>query len=256
MIDLTKRILYKKKIFLKILYFISIVLLLNSCKIINSSELFRTDKAYDYTEFKKSEMLYKIQAFDKIDLRVFSNDGYKLVDLSTMTMAQATTYTVEIDGKVKLPIVGRVHITGRTIREAEDMLEELYSKYFKDPFVLVEVTNKRVVMFSAGSTQGNVLQMKGDNYSLIEAIADAGGLSDLSKSHRIKLLRGDLNNPQVYIFNIRDITEMQKANFVLQANDIIYVETRPRYSARLVSEISPYLSLISSILLVYGLFLR
>jgi len=43
---------------------------------------------------------------------------------------------------------------------------------------------------------------------------------------------------------------------MLQANDIIYVEARPKYATRIISEISPYISLLSSALLVYGLFLR
>ena len=98
--------------------------------------------------------------------------------------------------------------------------------------------------------------MKNDNYTLIEALADAGGVSEFGKSYKIKLLRGELTNPEIYVFNIRSVNDMKNANFILQANDIIYVEARPRYASRVVSEISPYLSLMSSILLVYALFMK
>ncbi len=229
-----------------------------SCRTINSNEMFKTDTEFKYSEFKPSEKEYKIQSFDKLDVKIFSNDGFKLVDVSqsTQQMQNPINYLVEYDGQVKLPTVGRIQISGKTIREAENMLEDKYKEYFVEPFVLITVTNKRVVVFSGGASTGKVIPLTNDNYSLIEALAEAGGITDFSKSHKIKLLRGDLNNPEVFLFNVRDLKDMKNANFMLQANDIIYVEARPKYASRIISEISPYISLLSSALLVYGLFLR
>jgi hypothetical protein len=49
---------------------------------------------------------------------------------------------------------------------------------------------------------------------------------------------------------------MKSANFLLQANDIIYVESRPKYASKVISEIAPYIGLLTSALFIYGLFLR
>jgi hypothetical protein len=40
---------------------------------------------------------------------------------------------------------------------------------------------------------------------------------------------------------------------VLQANDIIYVEPRARYGERIIQQISPYLTIFSTALIIYGL---
>jgi polysaccharide export outer membrane protein len=245
--------------FRKGLNWVSILLIMSglpSCKSLTSSDLFKTGSQYKYADFKPSEKEYRIQPFDKIDMKIYTNDGYKLIDMAVVQHQQAPVYGVEFDGQVKLPSLGRVNLAGKTVREAELELETLYSQIFIDPFVMVTVTNKRVIVFSGGSSNGSVLEMKNDNYTLIEALADAGGISEFSKSYRIKLLRGDLNNPEIFVFNIRNVADMQHANFILQANDIIYVDARPRYASRIVSEISPYLSLMSSVLLVYALFLK
>ncbi|PKP23205.1 MAG: hypothetical protein CVU05_00570 [Bacteroidetes bacterium HGW-Bacteroidetes-21] len=239
------------------LLLLMVIVLLPSCKMLTSSDFFKTEKDFSYAEFKPSEKEYRIQPFDKMDLKIYTNDGYKLVDVSNTPMTQnQILYNVEFDGQVKLPSLGRVALAGMTLREAESMLETKYAEFFIEPFVMLSVVNKRVIVFSGGSSSGQVLEMKNDNYTLIEALADAGGISQLSKSYKIKLLRGELTAPQIFVFNIRSIKDMQKANFVLQANDIIYVETRPAYGTRIVTEISPYLSILSSVLLVYGLFLR
>lgn len=230
---------------------------LTSCKLLNSNDFFRTDPGQQYAEFKPTEKEYRIQPFDKIDMRIYTNDGYKLIDLgATVQQQQTLTYSVEFDGQIKLPSLGRINLAGKTIREAEEELEKQYAQFFVDPFVIINVINKRVIVFAGGSAMGSVVEMKNDNYTLIEALADVGGISESGKAYRIKLLRGDLTQPEVYVFNIRQISDMQKANFILQANDIIYVEARPRYASRLVNELSPYLSLISSVLVVYALFLK
>lgn len=220
--------------------------------------MFRTDPAFKYSDFKPSEKEYKIQPFDKLDVKIFSNDGFKLVDVSQTTIIPQASinYLVEYDGQVKLPTLGRVELSGKTIREAESFLEEKYKQFFVDPFVVISVTNKRVIVFSGGASNGKVLSLTNENYTLIEALAEAGGISDFSKAHQIKLLRGDLNNPEVFLFNIRDLKDMKTANFLLQANDIIYVETRPKYASRIIGEISPYLSLLTSALFIYSLFLK
>lgn len=243
---------------LSVLVFVTICLSMLSCRTLNSNEMFRTDPAYTYSEFKPSEKEYKIQPFDKLDIKIFANDGFKLVDVSQLGFANISTFTylVEFDGQVKLPTIGRIEISGKTIREAESFLENKYKEFFVDPFVVISVMNKRVIIFSGGAATGRVLPLLNENYTLIEALAEAGGLSDFSKAHRIKLLRGDLNNPQVFMFNISDLKDMKTANFLLQSNDIIYVEAKPKYASRVIGEISPYLSLLTSAMFIYSLFIK
>ncbi len=242
----------------KIIGILIICISVVSCRTINSNEMFKTDPEFKFSEFKPSEKEYKIQPFDKLDVKILANDGFKLVDVSQSGgMTQTSlSYSVEYDGLVKLPTIGRILISGKTIREAEKMLEEKYKEFFVDPFILISVTNKRIIVFSGGSAAGSVIPLTNDNYTLIEAIAEAGGINDFSRSHKIKLLRGDLNNPEVFLFNIRDLNDMKSANFLLQANDIIYVESKPKYASKVISEIAPYIGLLTSALFIYGLFLR
>lgn len=229
---------------------------MTSCGIFNSNEMFRVPSDYKYSDFKPNEKEYKIQPFDKLDVKVFYNNGVNLIELNqgTATSQSSIEYDVEYDGLVKLPSLGRISLTGLTVRQAEDLLETKYKEFIVDPFVKIAVINKRVIVFSNGSTSGKVLTLKNDNYSLIEALAESGGISDYTKSYRIKLLRGDINNPEVFLFNLQKVSDMKNANFILQANDIIYVEARPRYVSKVLSEITPYLSLLSSALLVYSIF--
>ena len=245
-----------KNIFKILIGIVFFSLIFSGCKVLNPSVMFETEPDYQYAGFEKEPNEYVIRPFDKLDVRIYTNNGYQLIDMEgsvAATQNQRTTspYLVEYDGFVKVPTLGRIKVSGLTIKQLEDTLEQKYSKYYQKPFVLVKVTNRRVVVFTSGSTKGAVLEMENEKFTLIEALAQAGGIDDFSKSYKIKLLRGDLENPQVYLYNIRTIEDMKKANMVLQANDIIYVEKRPRYTSRVLGEIMPYITLFNTFVLLF-----
>lgn len=222
------------------------------------NKMFKTEPNYLYSDFKPSEIEYKIKPFDKLSIRITTNDGFKLINIegTQQQQIQGMEYLVEYDGQAKVPTLGRVEIAGLTIREAEKKLEDLYKEYYQSPFVQIKVTNRRVIIFSQGSENGTVVNIEEENFTLIEALAKVGGISNNGKSYKIKLIRGSLNNPEIFVYNVSSIKDMQKANFLLQANDIIYVESRPRYVSRILEEMTPYLSLLSSMLLIYGLLFK
>lgn len=240
-------------------FFIGSVLLstlFTGCKVLNPSEMFSTDSNFPYATFEEEKEEYIIKPFDKLSVRIFTNDGIQLIDMESnagnlANSSYQTPYMVEFDGLVKVPTLGRIKVAGLTIKETEKLFEEEYSKFYQKPFVLVNVTNRRVVVFTSGSNNGTVLTIENERFTLIEALAQSGGIDDFSKAYRIKLLRGNLTDPKIYLFNISSIEEMKKANMVLQANDIIYVEKRARYTSRTLNELSPYIALFNTFTLVF-----
>lgn len=246
---------YFKKISSFFIAAILFCLLFNSCKTLNPSAMFGTDENYNFSDFNEEKKEYVIRPYDKLDVRIYTNDGFQLIDMESSTKLAQTEkvtnpYLVDNSGMVKVPTIGLIKVVGLTIKETEKLLEEKYSQYYQKPFVLVKVTNRRVVVFTSGSNAGRVLNIENEQFTLIEALAQAGGIDDFSKAYKIKLLRGDLSNPNVYLFDISSIEEMQKANMVLQANDIIYVEKRARYASKTLMELSPYIALVNTAILI------
>ena len=234
---------------------------MGSCKSLRPYEMLRTDKDYEISEQEPSHVEYIIQPNDKLNIRVLNNNGEAYFGFGggntstnnfNNTQSQAG-FTVEYDGKVKLPVLGRIDISGKTIRQAEDTLEMLYSEYFPDPFVLVEANNRKVTMFMNGGSRVQTVPITNDQFTLIDAIAACGGLTEISRSYRIKLIRGNVSNkPKVYLWNVSSLETLDGTNLLLEANDIIYVESRPQHVTRVLREISPYLTLVTTLLSVYG----
>jgi polysaccharide export outer membrane protein len=221
--------------------------------------MLKTGKNYQYSKSPDSTKNadYIISANDVIEFRIFSNDGFKLIDLTSLNqsnrdyqMNNRMDFLVEFDGFVKLPILGRTKLTGLTIREAELMLEEKYASYYVKPFILMSVQNKRVIIFPGNAGDAKVIPLLNNNTTLIEALALAGGISDDGKAQKVKLIRRIGDKDEVYLIDLSKIEGIKQANLVLQANDIIYVEPRRKIANKALAEIAPIVSLLTSTLVL------
>lgn len=239
------------------------ILLMLSCRPMRSTDMFRTEKEYSFTTFDKTEKTAVIHPNDRISVIMATNEGHNLLDQNftqqniQVKQTEGTDYLIESDSLVKIPTLGRIKLGGMTIREAEDYLEGLFSENYQNPYVKIKITNRKVTIFFEEGKSGKIIPLPEEEMSLIEAIATAGGLSKNSKSYEIKLLRGNLNTgAQIYRYNIHTAKELNKYNFILEANDIIYVESRPRYLTKFLEEIQPYMILISTSLMLYVTIIR
>jgi len=239
-------------------------LVISSCNI-NPSVMFKVPKNYKYvTDQTINNIEYHIAANDIIGFSIYTNDGFKLVDLTTSITNVVgstsngasnvyTVFLVEPDGMVKLPIIGKIKLQGLTVREAEKMLEQQYANFYNKPFVLLRVTNRRVLVFPGAGGEGKVVNLENENTTLIEALALAGGITNTGKAYKIKVIRGDLRNPKVMLVDLSTIEGLKQSNMLLQENDIIYVEAIPQISKELFQQITPIVGIITSIFLVVSI---
>ena len=249
-----------KRIFWLLLLVYTLIIF-QGCRSLNPSVMLKTKKDYKYSTFPPTQLLeYKIASNDEISFNIFSNDGFKMIDITAMAGGAGGStsgtkgglvFKVEFDGTVKLPLLGRVVMKGLTVREAESFLEEKYSAFYNKPFVLLEVTNKKVIIFPGAAGSARVLSMTRDNTTLLEALADAGGIAVSEKAYNIKSIRGDLKNPEVYLIDLSTIEGMKQADLVLQANDIIYVTPKLQIATGVIGQIMPYLSFITTMIVFY-----
>lgn len=234
---------------------------LAGCKYSNPSVMLRTPKKYPYDSIPAvPDTQYVIAKDDIINLRVMANDGIRLVDVigaeasgggnagQRQQFMNGQEYPVEFDGTVKLPVIGRYPIAGLTKRQAEDSLEAKYASLYKNPYVQVTVTNRRVIIFPGGLGTAKVIPILYQNMTLFEALAIAGGIDQEGKAYRIKLIRGNLKKPYVFLIDASKMENIQNMDVVLQADDIIYVEPMERPLRNFGRDVAPWISLVTTTL--------
>ncbi|MFT4680439.1 MAG: polysaccharide export outer membrane protein [Flavobacteriales bacterium] len=220
--------------------------------------MMRTDSDYPYSEFGEFEDTeYRLAADDVVQFQLFPNDGFQMINVASEganAIGQSgiqENLLIEFDGFMKLPKLGRTYMEGLTLRQTEMVLEEKFSAFYNKPFVLLKVVNKRVTIIAGGNSQ--VVPLENENTTLLEALAKAGGIPLNGIASKVKLVRGNLKNPDVFLLDLSTITGMKRAELVLQSNDIIYIETKPKTAERITQIIAPYASILSSLVLIYTL---
>ena len=246
---------------LNILLIVAMSMMFASCHYFHPSRMLRVPSNFEYDKFnyREAERDYALAVNDRVVIRVYPQDGERLitntdasVNFNNNNMQYGSGYVVEYDSTLRLPVIGRVPVVGMTIRDLEAFLEKEYSKYVNNPYVMVNVANKRVIVFPGDGSSAQILTLTNNSTNLLEALAMVGGIHD-GKAYNIKLIRGDLKSPQVYKIDLSTLEGMKEADLALQANDIIYVEPFYNYFKRFTSEISMYLAVISSITLIVSL---
>ena len=249
------------------------IIFFTSCQIFNPTRMLRTGVDYQYDTIAniKQDILYKLAINDVVTFSITTNDGEMIINplsglngqnnsqnsigtgstIGTGSAGSAGSYLVEYDGTIKLPLIGRVYVKDKTIREMETYLETEYTRYFNKPFVKVDVVNKRVFLFR-GST-ANVTTLQYQNTTLFQLLAQAGGVGD-AKAHRIKLIRNMPQKTFVYSIDLSRIENINQGNIVLQANDIIYITPRDKVASEILTAVAPYTSIFATLVAAYALF--
>jgi polysaccharide biosynthesis/export protein len=111
---------------------------------------------------------YVLRPQDQISMHVFEAE-----DISDKPIR------VDMDGFVKLPLIGRVKIAGLTLQQAEEELSTKLKAYYRDPDVSISVLafHSQPVSILGSVKSPGVQQIEGHK-TLLEVISLAGGFSD------------------------------------------------------------------------------
>jgi polysaccharide export outer membrane protein len=221
--------------------------------------MFKTPKDY---EFVKDTALaareeHRLAVDDRITMKLFSNTGFQIVDLFNSVGGsddKGLNYLIEDSGWVKLPVLGKTNLLGMTAREAEKKLESLYATFFVEPYVSISIINRHVLVFKGESNGATRIPLEHENTNLMEVLAMAGGVSELSKVDKIKIIRGDLHDPEIRLVSLEDLEGLKSSTLTVKSNDIVYIPQRKEISRKFLQEFSPYLSVLSAGLIIYTVY--
>ena len=163
------------------------------------------------------EMTSGLSSGDTFEVRVFSEPDV------------GGTFQVNEDGSIDFPLIGRVVVVGKTQAELAALLEErLGDGYLREPQVTVILTARENLEVSVlGEVEKPGTFPFAEKLTLVQAISDAGGLTDVAHKRRIRLTRKTPAGPQTYEVSVKAITDGREPDILLQPGDIIFVPESP-----------------------------
>lgn len=150
---------------------------------------------------------------------------------STSSSSNATSqgvsgYTVDEEGRIDFPVLGKIEIAGKNREEiAAFIKEELLAKNLvKDPVVTVEYMNLCISVLGEVASPGRY-SIDRDKVTLLDAISMAGDLTIYGKREKVLVLREENGVQRVYGVNLCSADHLYTSPvYYLRQNDVVYVE--------------------------------
>ena len=229
-----------KSKFLSILMTAAAVMLLASCGSKTSRNINYLQEAQkDTTVTMLPEEGILVQPKDMISIVVSSRNPelsamFNLTNVSYQAGGETSTtgsynrilgYSVDNNGNIDFPIVGKINVSGLTRWQVADKVkEELVSRnLLKDPVVSVEFLNFKVSVLGEVAHPGTYT-VTGDKITLLEALSLAGDLTIYGRRDRVSVIREINGKRTVYINDLRSMDLFTSPSYYLKQNDVVMVE--------------------------------
>lgn len=228
-----------KKIILFILLAVTTVSCISRQKLTYLQE--ETPKA-DTAFYQLSRSKYYVQPNDilNITVRSFDEETSKLFNaaegrISNMNAGDLvfylTGYTVDFDGNIEMPVLGKINVVGKNADEIQKLVEAELNNFFKDDavFVTVQLAGVRYSVVGDVARPGKYVIYQ-NQVNIFEAIAMAGDITMVGDRRDVQILRQAPGGIQIVDVDLTSQAVLSNPYFFIQPNDIINVKPLPAKS--------------------------
>ena len=176
---------------------------------------------------------------DQLQLTVYNHP-----DLSSPPTATNNPYVVRPDGKMSMPLIGEVDVTGKTVAQVTQEITDRLSEYIVNPLVTINITKlgtTRVYVLGEIKKQG--LYELEKSHNLLDALAKAEGFTEKSGKKKVFVIRRGEQEPFLTV-NINDLFRKgdTSKNIVLNEGDCVYLTSNGKITFQ--RDILPFISAV------------
>jgi polysaccharide export outer membrane protein len=140
----------------------------------------------------------------------------------------SATVTIRPDGKISLPLANELEASGKTASQLQQEIVERLHRYISEPVVnvMVKQINSLKISVLGEVRKPDVYKIK-SQITVLDAIAMAGGFTDLARPNRVIVLRNTKSGQQRIKIDINHlVVDGNTPPLYLQPLDTVYVEGR------------------------------
>ncbi|WP_236025661.1 polysaccharide biosynthesis/export family protein [Algoriphagus oliviformis] len=185
---------------------------------------------------------YVLQKFDIVDIEIKTsipelNALFEVSKASSGSMSMVggsegggdvffmNGYTIDEEGNVELPLMGKVELHGMTAEAGKEKIERELVKFVNEGnfFVRVRLGGIRFSALGEFNNPGKLTILQ-SRATIFEAIAAANDLSIMAKRDEIVLVRQYPDGSQIHRINLNDKNLLASDYYFIKPNDILYAE--------------------------------
>lgn len=196
--------------------------------------------------FENSTFEYRIQSNDILSIRILGLDAethaYFNVESQTGNYSMNNTslyvngYSVDGDGYIELPTVGKMLLKGKTVNEAQAFVQKKINDYFNNATVILKLVSFKISVIGEVNTPG-YFYVYNNQVTILEAVALAGGMTDFGNKEKVTLVRQTEKGSQSLYVDMSQSDVLSSEYYYLLPNDVLYIPSRKVHTSRLNLEV-------------------
>jgi len=197
----------------------------------------KSDKTMGYSSIYPFKP-YQIRPYDQLMIKINAFDG-KIEDFLNRESSSSTSnaqnlnydpesiyfnsYSVNDSGFIYLPVIEKIKVVGMTIEEVKATLDEAYNPYLKFSQTTVKLANMRYTVLGEVNNPG-VYYLYNEQSTILDAISQAGDLTDFSNRNKVKLIRQTKEGSHTVYLNINRSDFVSTEYYYIRPSDVLYIE--------------------------------
>ena len=139
------------------------------------------------------------------------------------TVASYQYYTVDAQGCIDFPVLGKLHVEGLTKSEVIRLVQQKLEGQIVDPIVSMRFLNAKVTVLGEVRSPGNY-SLNNGRMTLLEALGAAGDITQYGRRDNVLVIRDNRGELEFARLDLSTNDLFASPYFYLQQNDVVVVE--------------------------------
>lgn len=185
-----------------------------------------------------------------------ASQGQGYMKYTTPSGAYLYGFEVDVIGDIKLPMLGKIKVSGVSLSQVESVVQQKTDEFLKDAIVKVKLLNYKITVTGEVRSPGTYYNYN-NSITVIEALAMANGNTDFASIKKIMVIRPFPEGNKSYLLDLSNKSIYLSEAFYLQPNDYVIVQPDKYKNFQLNSQAySLVFSSMSILLAVLGFVLK
>ncbi|MFZ2285648.1 MAG: polysaccharide biosynthesis/export family protein [Bacteroidales bacterium] len=136
-------------------------------------------------------------------------------------------YSIDPEGRVTVPLFGKVSVAGMTIYEIRDLFQAKVDSLFRHAYVEVRLLSYKFTVLGEVRMPGTFVNYN-DQLTVLEAIGRAGGISEGGTKEKILVIRPIGDKTMTYHLDLQDKSLLSSPAYFITPNDVVIVQPNPK----------------------------
>ena len=242
---------------------IALFILMSSCTPQKKLVYFQDEPGDSTVYYPVNDFVLKLEKKDIITIQLYTVNPEAVPGLAT-TMDERVVdnrtflekgFVIDEDGELDLPLLGKVHLAGLSVKAATDTIQNRYRKIIEEPLVVLKKLSFKFTILGEVLKPG-LYYVNNEQMTFAEALGTAGDLTYYGSRTDIKVFRRYNGKIEEFVVDLTKKDVVTTDRMYVHPDDVIYVRAFKRKAvANTLQATQVFTSIISTVMLVATFFL-